>query len=438
MRTLLKGGRILDPSQDIDQVGDLLIEDHQIGALLTDVPPGPYDEVIDCAGLWVCPGLIDLHVHLREPGGEYKETIATGTQAAAAGGFTTICCMPNTWPPLDNRAMVEYVLSRAAQNDGGGVFVAPIGAVSKGMENEQLAEIAAMKEAGVVAMSDDAFPIQEAEFMQQAMLYCRMVDLPIATHNEDTSMTRGGLINEGAISAMLGLKGMPRTSEDIKVARNCILAISTGVRLHILHVSTWGAVETIRAAKKLGGQITAEVTPHHLTLTDAALEGFDPNCKMNPPLRTQRDVDALREGLADGTIDCIATDHAPHAAHEKALGIDQAPFGIVGLESAVGLVLTHLTHAGVLTPLQTVAAMSAKPAQVFSLPGGSLKPNDQPIAQITLIDPDMEWKFDARKTFSKGRNTPYNGWKMKGKAVMTILGSEVYRDSNFDARVSVG
>jgi len=436
--TLLKGGRILDPSQDIDQVGDLLIRDSQVGALLGDVPPGPYDEVVDCSGLWVCPGLIDLHVHLREPGQEHKETIASGTQAAAAGGFTTICCMPNTDPPLDNRAMIEYVLSRAATHDGGGVFVAPIGAATKGMLNTELTEMAAMKESGAVAITDDAFPIQESELMQQVMLYARMLDLPVVTHCEDTSMTRGAIINEGKISAMLGLEGIPRSSEDIHVARNCILAISTGCRLHICHVSTWGAVETIRTAKKLGGRITAEATPHHLVLTDEVCSAFDTNAKMNPPLRTRRDVDALRAGLADGAIDCVATDHAPHAVFEKLQPIDQAPFGIVGLESAVGLILTELTHTGILTPLETVRVMSTNPARAFSLAGGTLKPDETPAAQITVIDPDIEWTFDVRKTFSKGRNTPFNGWKLKGKAVMTFWGGEVYRDSSLDAPVPVG
>jgi dihydroorotase len=435
MKTLLKQGRLLDPSQEMDQIGDLLIDDNQIVELGNTVPEDSVDCVVDCSGLWVCPGLIDLHVHLREPGFEYKETISTGTQAAAAGGFTTICCMPNTSPTLDNRAMVEYVLARSASSDGGGIFVAPIGAVTQKMEGRQIAEIAAMKEAGVVAVSDDAFPIQDAEVMLQAMVYCRMLDLPIATHCEELSLTRGGVVHEGAVSAVLGLKGIPRTSEDIQVARNCILSISTGCRLHILHVSTWGAIETIRTAKQLGAPVTVEVTPHHLILTDEAVDGFDPDCKVNPPLRTEKDVKALREALADGTIDCIATDHAPHASHEKDLPFGEAPFGIAGLESAVGLILTHLTHKGVLSPLDTVRAMSTNPAAAFSLAGGTLKPGELPAAQITVIDPDLEWVFDVRKTFSKGHNTPFDGAKLKGKAVMTFWGGEVYRDGSVNSRV---
>ncbi|MEP0766805.1 MAG: dihydroorotase [Fimbriimonadia bacterium] len=436
MKTLLKGGRVLDPSQNLDVIGDLLIENDQIVEMNGQEKLEPGDTIIDCTGLWVCPGLIDLHVHLREPGFEYKETISTGTQAAAAGGFTTICCMPNTDPPLDKRAIIEYVVTRAASSESGGIFVAPIGAVARGMGSDHLAEIASMKEAGIVAVSDDAFPIQDAEMMHQAMQYCKMLDLPIATHCEDLSLTRGGAMNEGAMSAVLGLKGMPRTAEDIQVARNCVLSISTGCRLHVCHVSTWGAVETIRKAKSLGAPVTAEVTPHHLILTDNATDGFDTNCKMNPPLRTQKDVDALREALADGTIDCIATDHAPHSLHEKQLPFSEAPFGIVGLESAVGLILTHLTHTGVLSPLQTIRAMSTAPAEAFALGGGTLIPGELPAAQITVIDPDLEWTFDVRKTFSKSRNSPFHGWQLRGKAVMTIWGDEVYRDGVMDARVS--
>lgn len=429
MKIVLKNGRILDPSQDLDIIGSVTIVDDQIDEVAEKVDERGAVEVYDCTGMWITPGLVDLHVHLREPGFSHKETIITGTQAAAAGGYTVICCMPNTDPPLDDPALIDFILDRSASPEAGGVFVAPIGALTKGMKGEQPSNLASLKRAQIVAASDDAFPIQDSQVMMRCMELCRQLDLPVAVHCEDQSLTRGASMNEGAISAMLGLRGMPRTAEEIHVARNCMLSLETGCPLHILHVSTWGAVEIIKQAKFLGAPVTAEVCPHHFSLTDEDMVPFDTNWKMNPPLRTQVDVDILLGAIADGTIDCISTDHAPHAAYEKDRPFEEAPFGIVGLESAVGVTLTYLTHKGILSPLETIRRMSTRPAEVFRLDAGTLKKGRTPVAQVTVIDPDVEWTFDVNKTFSKGKNSPFHGMKLKGKAMLTFSGGEVYRDA---------
>jgi dihydroorotase len=433
MRTLLKNGRILDPSQEMDAIGSVLIEDDQIVETGDISDDSDIDETYDCTGLWIAPGLVDPHVHLREPGHSHRETIATGTQAAAAAGYTTICCMPNTDPPLDNPALIDFILDKAASPGSGGVFVAPVGALTKGMEGKQLADLAAMKKAGIVAASDEAYPIQSSLIMTQAMEFCVQLDLPIMAHCEDTSLTYGGSMNEGAMSAMLGLKGIPRSAEEIAVMRNCLLALHTGCQVHIMRVSTWGAVEMVRQAKFLGAPITCEICPMHFVFTEEAVGEFDTLYKTLPPLRTQIDVDLLLQALNDGTIDCIASDHSPHASHEVDVPFEEAPFGSSQLESAVGATLTYLTQKGILTPLDTIRKLSTKPAQILRLEAGTLKPDEIPVAQVCVIDPEAEWQFDRNKTFSKSKSTPFHGMKFKGKTVLTFSGSEIYRDALFDS-----
>lgn len=431
MKTLLKNGRILDPTQELDILGNLLIEDDQIAAFGPEVKADDADEVYDCTGFWIAPGLVDLHVHLREPGQEHKESIVTGTQAAAAGGYTNICCMPNTDPPLDTPALIDFILDRAASPEAGGVFVAPVGALTRGMKGEHLADLAALRRAGIVAASDEQFPIQDSLVMTKAMEFCAQLDLPVMAHCEDLSLTRGGIVNDGEVSAMLGLKGIPRSAEEIAVMRNCLLAMHTGCQLHVMRVSTWGAVEMIRQAKYLGAPVTCEVCPPHFSLTDEAVGEFDPNAKMLPPLRTQVDIDFILQALNDGTIDCIASDHSPHASHEVQAPLEEAPFGVVGLETTVGLTLTYLTHKDIISPLETIRKLSTKPAEILRLDAGTLKPGETPVAQVTVIDPEIEWTFDVNRTFSKSRNTPFHGTKLKGKAILTFCGSEIYRDALF-------
>jgi dihydroorotase len=438
MRTLLKNGRILDPSQELDTIGNLLIEDDQIVELGENVVPEEVDEVYDCTGLWITPGLVDPHVHLREPGDEHKETIITGTQAAAAGGYTTICCMPNTRPPLDSPSLIDFILDRAASPGAGGVFVAPVGALTRGMKGEELADLAAMKRAGIVAASDEGFPIQSALIMTQAMEFCRQLDLPIMVHCEDTTLTKGGSMNEGATSAVLGLRGMPRSSEEVAVMRNCLLALHTGCQIHVMRVSTWGALEMVRQAKYLGAPVTCEVCPMHFVFTDENVGEFDTRFKIQPPLRTRIDIDLLLQGLDDGTIDCIASDHSPHASHEVDVPFEEAPFGSAQLESAVGVTLTYLTHKGVLSPLETIRKLSTRPAEIMRLEAGTLRPGETPVAQVSVIDPECQWTFDRNRTFSKSKNTPFHGMALRGKAMLTFSGSEIYRDALFnDDRYSI-
>lgn len=431
MRTLLKNGRILDPSQEIDTVGSLLLEDNQVLAYGADCNDARADEVYDCTGMWITPGLVDPHVHLREPGDTHKETIASGTQAAAAGGYTTICCMPNTNPPLDTPAIIDFILDRSASPEAGGVFVAPVGALTAGMKGESVSDLYALRQAGIVAASDEGFPIQSSLVMTQAMEFCLQLDLPIMAHCEDLSLTKGGSMNDGAMSAMLGLKGIPRSAEDIAIMRNCVLSMHTGCQLHVMRVSTWGAVELIRQAKHLGAPVTCEICPNHFTFTDEAVGEFDTNYKMMPPLRTQVDLDMIYQALNDGTIDCIASDHSPHASHEIDVPFEEAPFGSVGLESAVGVTLTVLTHKGVLTPLETIRKLSTTSARILRLEAGTLKPGETPVAQVTVIDPEIEWTFDRARTFSKSKNTPFHGYRLKGKPVLTFCGTEIYRDAMF-------
>jgi dihydroorotase len=432
VRTLLKNGRILDPSQELDRVGHVLLEDDQVVEVGEVSDLSDLDEVYDCTDLWICPGLVDPHVHLREPGHEHKETIVTGTQAAAAGGYTTICCMPNTRPPLDTPALIDFILDRAASPEAGGVFVAPVGALTKGMQGTEVADLAAMKKAGIVAASDEEFPTQDSLVMTTAMEMCVQLDLPIMAHCEDTFLTKGGSMNEGPMSAMLGLKGIPRSAEEIAVMRNCVLSLHTGCQLHIMRVSTWGAVEMIRQAKFLGAPVTCEICPLHFTFTEDSVGEFDTRFKVLPPLRSQLDLDLLLQALNDGTIDCIASDHSPHSSHEVEVPFEEAAFGSVGLETTVGAALTHLTHTGILSPLETVRKLSTTPAEILRLDAGTLKPGETPVAQVCVIDPNREWTFDRQRTFSKSKNTPFHGMTFKGKAVLTFSGSEIYRDALFE------
>lgn len=438
MRTLLKNGRVLDPSQELDIIGSVLIEDDQIVEVGETIDEIDIDEIYDCTGMWITPGLVDPHVHLREPGDEHKETIVTGTQAAAAGGYTTICCMPNTRPPLDTPSLIDFILDRAASPEAGGVFVAPVGALTKGMGGSELADLAAMKRAGIVATSDEGFPVQSSLMMTQAMEFCRQLDLPIMVHCEDTTLTKGATMNEGAVSAMLGLKGMPRSAEEIAIMRNCLLSLHTGCQIHIMRVSTWGAVEMVRQAKYLGAPVTCEICPMHFVFTDESVGEFDTRFKIQPPLRTAVDIELLLQGLNDGTIDCIASDHSPHASHEVDVPFEEAPFGSAQLESAVGVTLTHLTHTGILSPLETIRKLSTRPAEILRLDAGTLRPGETPVAQVCVIDPECEWTFDRSKTFSKSKNTPFHGMALKGKTMLTFSGSEIYRDALYpDGRYSI-
>ncbi len=428
---LIYGGRIIDPGQGRDEVGSLLITEGKISWLGKGeiVPPEPDYDVLPAKGLIVCPGFIDLHCHLREPGFEAKETIATGTRAAARGGFTTICCMPNTNPPLDNQATVEYVKAKAATE--GVVRVLPIGCISKERKGKELAPMRELASAGVVGYSDDGDPVLNSWLMRQALEYSRALGLPVIDHCEDTSLINGGVMNEGVVSARLGLRGMPAAAEEIMVARDVELAQLTGGWVHIAHVSTEGSVELVRQAKKQGIRVTAEVTPHHLTLTEERVLGYDTNAKVNPPLRTEKDIQALIEGLKDNTIDIIATDHAPHTEAEKQRDFALAPFGISGLETALGS-LMGLVHDGQLTLTTLVSKLTCEPARMLGSRYGKLGTLAVGApADITIFDPNRDWVVDTSVFASKGKNTPLADSKLKGKVMATIsLGKLVYQDDS--------
>jgi len=419
---LVRGGRVVDPASDIDRIADLRIVDGRIAGLGPVEPgTGRTDETIDAAGKIVCPGLVDMHVHLREPGREEDETIASGTRAALAGGFTSVACIPNTEPPIDTQAAVEFIHQKAARADTCNVFV--VACVSRNREGKELAEIGQLVEAGAVAFSDDGAPVSDAELMRRALEYCAMFGKPILAHEEVLELSRGGVMNEGLVSLVLGLGGMPAAAEEVMIGRDTALAESTGGRLHVMHVSTAGGVALVRAAKARGVRVTAEACPHHFTLTDEALKTFDANCKMSPPLRTAADVEAIIAGIADGTIDCIATDHAPHAREKKMLELDRAPFGIIGLETAVGLAVTRLVAPGHIGWPRLVEAMSTLPARILGLDRGTLRPGSP--ADVTIIDPDATWKVDVAESRSRSVNSPFHGWTLRGRAVATIVGGRV-------------
>lgn len=420
MKLIIKGGLVVDPVAGRTAEKDVLVVDGKIAGVGTNLSQAG-TKVLDASGKLVAPGLIDMHVHLREPGFEAKETVLTGTRAAAGGGFTSVACMPNTSPVADNAAVISYIKNAAAAR--GMVNVYPVGAITRASRGEELAEMGDMKEAGAVAFSDDGMPVMDAGLMRRAMQYARMLGMTIISHCEDKDLSAGGVMHEGYVSTVLGLKGIPASAEEVMVARDILLAGETGCRVHIAHLSTAGSVRLVREAKARGIRVTAEATPHHFTLTDEAVIGYDTSTKVNPPLRTAADVAALKEGLADGTIDVIATDHAPHTLEEKDVEYDRASFGLVGLETAVGLVWTELVATGVLTPLQAVTKMTLNPARILGIPKGTLELGAD--ADITIIDPDLAWTVDAGLFESKGRNTPFHGMTLKGRAFATVVGGRV-------------
>ncbi len=433
---LIRGGRIVDPAQGLDRVSDLLVEDGKVAGIGAEIAREAA-QIVDAAGLVVCPGFVDLHCHLREPGFEYKETIATGTAAAARGGFTTVCAMPNTSPVMDSRATVEFVLNKA--RDEGVVRVLPIGAVTKGSSGAQLAEMAELADVGVVGFSDDGHPVADANVMRQALSYSSALGLPIINHCEVPELSAGGVMNEGWMATRLGLRGIPNASEEAMVARDIALAETTGGRLHIAHASTAGTVELVRGAKARGIPVTCEVTPHHLTLTDEAILGhagghgafeplseaaYDTNAKVAPPLRSRGDAAAMVEGLRDGTVDFVATDHAPHGRTDKLCTFDEAANGISVLETALGSVMS-LVHGGALTLPLLIESLTAVPARFLGMDLGTLKPGSP--ADVTIFDPDAEWLVDPAAFASKGKNTPLAGTTLRGRVMATIgAGKFVY------------
>lgn len=424
--TLLRGGRIVDPSQSLDEVGDVLVSDGRVESVGGRIDAASRDDVdvVDCAGLVVSPGFIDVHCHLREPGREDVETIATGARAAAAGGFTAVCAMPNTDPVTDNQAAVGFIIRQASLARASRVY--PIGAISLGQKGESLAEFGEMVGAGAVAVSDDGKPVASAHMMRTALEYARTFGIPVADHCEEPTLAHGGAMNEGVVSARLGLKGIPSEAEEIMAIRDILLARRTGGHIHLCHMSTRGSVELIRWGKDRGIAVTAEVCPHHLSLTEDAVEGYNTNAKMNPPLRSAADVEALREAVRDGTIDVIATDHAPHHYDEKEREFADAPNGIIGLETALAVNITWLVDPGLIDVPLLVERMSCAPARVFKLAGGTLRRGAE--ADVTVFDPAVEWQVDPARFRSKGRNTPYAGMRLRGRVRLTVVeGRVIYR-----------
>jgi len=428
----IKGGRVIDPSQNLDQVTSLRIADGKIDGI--GVLPQPGDPILNAQGKIVVPGLIDMHVHLREPGGEDDETIESGTLAAVHGGFTSVVCCPNTSPPLDSPGTLELVRQLAVRANHCNVFA--MCCISSNREGKELAELGMLFEAGAVACSDDGAPVTDAKLMRHAFEYCLMFDKPVLAHAESLPLSQGGVMHEGKVSMVLGLRGIPAEAEDIMVARDIALAELSGGRLHVMHVSTEGAVQIIHRAKQRGVRVTAEVTPHHLTLTDECLRSYDANFKMNPPLRGQKHVDACLKGLQDGTIDAIATDHAPHSSEKKMQAIDMAPFGIVGLETALGVLVTHLVKPGLLSWSQLVEKMSTNPARILGLTGntthkglkGTLPKGTLAVgadADVTVIDPDCRWTVAESELVSKSKNSPWLNEELTGRACAVIVGGEL-------------
>lgn len=418
---LFRGGRVVDPSQGLDTITDLYIRDGQVVGLGANLGTPDDARIVEAAGLVIAPGLVDVHVHLREPGGEEKETIATGSASAVAGGFTAVCAMPNTAPPIDNQGAVGFV--KAKGEAAGLARVFPIGCVTVGQRGEQLAEFGEMVAAGAVAVSDDGHPVMSSQMMRTALEYAKTFGIPVADHCEDMPLAVGGAMHEGIVSMRLGLKGIPSAAEEIHVARDCILAELTGGHIHLCHMSTRGSVELIRRAKEKGLSVTAEAAPHHFALTHERVGDYDTNAKMNPPLRESEDRDAIRAGLADGTIDCIATDHAPHHYDAKEREFDDAPNGIIGLETALSIGLRELVHGGAISLPILIDRMSCAPARLWHLPGGSLRTGG--VADIVVFDPEATWMVAPERFRSKSRNTPWAGETLPGVVRMTLVGGRV-------------
>jgi dihydroorotase len=418
----LRGGRVIDPGRSFDAQADVLLSGGKVARIEAGLAGsvGREVKVIDVKDLWVCPGLVDIHTHLREPGQEYKEDISTGTAAAAAGGFTAVCAMPNTTPPNDSRAVTELIVRRA--REVGVVHVYPIGAITQGLKGEVLSEMGELQEAGCVAVSDDGKPVMNSEIMRRALEYARGFGLPLIQHAEDLTLSQGGSMNEGAVATRVGIRAQPGAAESTMVARDLELVALTGARYHVAHLSTAESVRLVREAKRRGLPVTCEVTPHHLTLTDEACAGYDTFTKCNPPLRTSADIEALVEALADGTIDAIATDHAPHSPVEKDVEFEQAAFGMLGLETALPLCL-ELVRKKVLTPSALVGLLSTAPAAVLKLPGGSLAPGSA--ADVTVISPDVAWTCEPARFRSRSRNSPFAGASLQGRAVLTLVGGRI-------------
>jgi dihydroorotase len=431
MKLLLTGARVIDPSQKMDIAADILLENGKIVQIAPELAKTLNSKdkgkvkTIDLSGMIVVPGLIDMHTHLREPGFEYKETIASGTAAAVAGGFTSVACMPNSSPINDNRSITEFIKRKAAEAALANVY--PIGAISKDSSGSQLTEFWDLKEAGIVALSDDGKPVMDAALMRRALEYASSLGLPVISHCEDMNLSGGGLMNEGYYSTILGLRGIPSIAEEAMVARDILIAEFTKTSVHIAHVSTAGSVRLIREAKKRGLKVTAETAPHYFTLTDESLQSYDTNFKINPPLRCPDDLAAIKEGLADGTLDAIACDHAPHGRTDKEVEFEYAACGISGLETSLGLSL-QLIHDGILSWPELIAKMSTNPAQILGLSRGTLKAGAD--GDITVIDPKLKWTVDVKAFRSRGKNSPFHGHQMQGKAVMTIVGGEI----KFDVR----
>jgi dihydroorotase len=420
---LIRGGRVVDPSQGLDDDADVLLEEGQVARIAAGIKAAKGVAVLDASRMVVVPGLIDIHVHLREPGQEWKETVRTGTMAAAAGGFTAVACMANTEPVNDGRSVTEHILAEAARHGHARVY--PIGAVSKGLRGEELAEIGEMVAAGVVAVSDDGRPVASAELMRRALLYVQHFGVPVIQHAQDLDLSAAGVMHEGSWSTRLGLPGMPGAAEDVMVARDLRLLAETGGRYHVAHLSTARSLEMVRQAKRDGLAVTCEVTPHHLVLTDreVADSGFSTHLKMNPPLRSEADRQALLAGIADGTIDAIASDHAPHHPDEKDVEFSLAPFGVIGLETTLPVCYDRLVRPGIITLSRLVELLSTGPARVLGLPGGSLAPGR--VADVTLFHPDRQVRIQAAAFRSQGRNTPFEGWKLRGRPAGTVVGGRV-------------
>ncbi len=426
MKTLIKQARVINPVSGEDRQADLLVDGETIAQIAPSISDADAD-VIDAEGLWLLPGLVDVHVHLREPGNEGKETIATGTRAAAAGGVTSVVCMGNTNPPIDNKTGVDFILERVKET--GCVRVYPVGVVTKGMQGTDISPFGEMLEAGAVALTDDGRSVSDPQVLRRAMEYSTIFGVPIISHAEDSSLTDGGHINDGVMSVKLGMIGSPREAESIHVARDLLLAKMTGAHLHIAHVSTADSVDLIRFYKKKGVHVTAEVTPHHLTLTEEAVEHFNTDAKMSPPLRTKEDQDALYEGIIDGTIDCIATDHAPHKASEKNVEFTMAPHGVIGLETLLPLLMGRIRERSGLGMLPLLSLVTDKPAGIMNLPGGKIEAGGP--ADLTLWNPEPVYVIDKSSFLSKSRNTPFDGWEVQGRVERTFAGgSQVYQYGN--------